>query len=39
MVDTCHKILCWLRDVERSIGYIVKVYTKFFQRKSVRMQA
>ena len=30
--------LCWPRDVKRLSGYILKVYTKFFQCKSARMQ-
>ena len=35
----CPKILSWLRDVKRLTGYILKVYTKLFQCKNVRMQA
>ena len=34
-VGICPKILCWLRDVKRSIGYIPKVSTRLFQCKSV----
>ena len=37
--DICQKILCWLRDVKRLIGYIPNVFTRLFQSKSARMQA
>ena len=36
-VGICPKILCWLRDVKRLIGYIPKVSTRLFQSKSAKM--
>ena len=38
-VGICPKILCWLRDVKRLIGYILKVSTRLFQSKSAEMRA
>ena len=35
----CPKILCWLRDVQRLTGYILKVSTRLFQCKSAEMRA
>ena len=35
----CPKILCWLRDVKRLTGYILKVSTRLFQCKSAEMRA
>ena len=38
-VDICQKILCWLRDGKRLIGYIPRVCVRLFQCKNARMQA
>ena len=35
-VGICPKILCWLRDVKRLIGYILKVYTRVVPRQECK---
>ena len=35
-VDICQKILCWLRDVKRLTGYILKVSTILFPMQECR---
>ena len=35
-VGICQKTLCWLRDVNRLIGYILKLSTRLFQCKQCR---
>ena len=35
-VGICPEILCWLRDVKRLIGYILKVSTRLFQLQECR---
>ena len=37
--DICQKTLCWLRDVQRLNGYILKLFTKLSRCKIVKMQA
>ena len=39
MEDFCQKISCWLPDVKRLHGYILKVSTKVSRCKGVQMQA
>ena len=39
MVGICPKTLCWLRDVKRLIGYILKMFPRWFQCKSAEMRA
>ena len=38
-VGICPKILCWLRDMKRLIGYILKVSTRLFQCENAEMRA
>ena len=38
-VSICPKILCWLRNVKKLIGCILKVSTRLFQCKNAEMRA